>query len=264
MAMRYMKPMGVFGGLILTIVLAGCSSPATHTAKDTSDSLAGWYKMTDRETLIPVIERDGDWFSVCRGFETPFKEVPGGLEWAFEPSSMMGTKIGFNEESKSYYIIVEDSQFANFYEDYVSGDVKPLTRIEKPKGLPDPTIRPPGSLDDFTGWYMPVYYPWFAYEIRKEGDKYILQGEYLVPDGGPEEAPRELTPLSDPMGFTGFDNRNRNQLIYNKDFKRYELFALPKDKGSPPLRMPLVRIEAPSSVDKDKLPRMEIGIPSWH
>jgi len=236
------------------------------------DYLVGWYKLPARHrrtrkpipdrpgTLIPVLKIDGTYYSVCRGWEAPLKECPEGLEWAFTPSSMVGTTIGFNETSNAYYIIIEDQGLATNYEPYISGERRPMTRIDKPSGLLDATAKRPRTNHDFLGRYQPVWPPWFRFEIRRDRDRYVLVMPRL--DGKGQEEPRELTPLPDRLGFTGFDRQKKHRLTYNDALRRFELTKT----GSCVIRMPLARVSPAPSSQRGAVPQphMRIGIPSWH
>jgi hypothetical protein len=223
--------------------------------------------MTKDNTLIPVFKRDGTYYSVCRGFEVPLKQSPEGLEWALSGSSMVGTTIGFDEASSSYYIAIFDSQLSNFSDGNGGiGEKEPVTRIDRPSGLLDPTAPAPRTNDDFLGWYQPVWFPWGRWEIRKEGEKYLLAEEEL--EGNRASLvwkslgePSERTPLPERLGFA-FDSRGKLSLTYNDDLKRFEL-TRPK---SPGIRMPLARIPAPPTPQGGPVPelRVQIGIPTWH
>ena len=248
--------------LLILIVLgvSGCGS-LTEQSAGACDHLLGWYKLGD--TLIPVFKTDGTYYSVCRGFEIPLKECPEGLEWAFTPSSMVGTKIGFDEASNAYYIIVEDKQLENNYQHYIRGEKKPMTKIDKPSWLLDATAQPPRTNDDFLGWYQPVWFP-YVMEIRKDSPKYLVA--YPEPDKSGEwktiGKPRELTPLPDRLGFTGFDRKNRHNLTYNEILKRFELTKNRDDQGQF-IRMPLARVSPHPKRGAVPSP-MRISIPSWH
>ncbi len=233
-------------------------SPEQDNLPNPPDHLLGWFKMTDGDTIIPVFKRDGTYYSVCRGFEIPLKECPEGLEWVLTPSSMVGTMIGFDEASNAYYIIIEDQGLASNYEPYISGEKQPMVRIDKPSWLLDPTALPPRTNDDFLGHYRAIWFPWFRFEIRKEGESYFGAYQMLSETGlwEPEGDPDGLAPLPDRLGFTGFDRETRHILTYNEALKRFELTN----------SMPLARV-TPSSwpeADAVRLPTMRIGIPSWH
>lgn len=229
-----------------------------------SDHLIGWYGVRDSDAMIPVFKTDGTYYSVCRGFEVPFTESPEGLAWAPTPSSMVGTTVGFDQAASAYYIIIEDQGLASNYQRYISGEKRPMTRIDKPRGLLDATASPPRTNDDFLGLYRAVWLPWMRLGIRRDGETYQCVAQVYREPGlwKTEEEPRELAPLADGLGFTGFDRRNRHNLTYNDSLKRFELT---NKTTSPVIRMPLARVLPPTVVGDDApvLP-MEIGIPSWH
>ena len=258
-------------GVVLLTVLSGCGEPGARSQAGPRDHLHGWYKVTKGDTLIPVFKRDGTYYSVCRGFEIPFKECPEGLEWALTPSSMVGTKIGWDAASKTAYLAVVDAQASNFTDGgYGTGEKEPMTRLDKPSGLLDAKARPPRTHDDFLGWYQLVWTPGVRIEIRKDGDRYFSQDREF---GGPKPGswttrvePRELTRLPDQLGFTGFDRKKRHRLVYNDTLNRFELVMGIEGTTSSIIRMPLARISAPSSPEGGRTPSpmVAIGIPSWH
>jgi hypothetical protein len=233
------------------------------------DRFLGWYKLTGGDTIIPVFKVHGTYYSVSwPGAEVPLKECPEGLEWAPTPSSMEGTKIGFDEDSNSYYVAIMDSQASHFSDGkYGVGEKQALTRIDKPSGLLDATAQRPRSNDDFLGWYQFVWLPCLGYELRKDGERYIAIGQ-ICPEPGlwkTEGEPRELTPLPDGLGFV-IDKKLRVRLTYNEALKRFEL-TMRDDKRQPAvIRMPLARVSALASAEGDAVPLLtaKIGIPSWH
>jgi len=228
------------------------------------DRFQGWYRVSDSDAIIPVFKIAQTYYSVCRGFEVPLTESPEGLEWAPTPSSMVGTTVGFDQAANTQYIIIEDQGLASNYQRYISGEKRPMTRIDKPRGLLDATASPPRTNDDFLGSYQAVWFPGVRLEIRKDGQEYQYVIQVYREPGvwQSEEEPRELAPLADGLGFTGFDRRNRHRLTYNEFLKRFELT---NKTTSPVIRMPLARVLPPTVVGDDApvLP-MEIGIPSWH
>lgn len=257
--------------VLMFILPSGCAKPGTRLQAGSRDYLVGWYKVTTKDTIIPVFKQDGTYYSVCRGVEVPLKECPEGLEWALAPSSMVGTKIGWDAAAKSPYLAVMDSQASNFTDDrYGVGEKEPLTRLDKPLALLDPKTRRPRTNDDFLGWYQPVWFSWVRIEIRKSGDRYFSQEhEFSGPEPGSWKSrvePRELKPLSDQTGFTGFDRRNRHRLVYNEHLNRYELVNTIEATNSFVIRMPLARVPAPAPPKGGRAPSpmMKIGIPSWH
>lgn len=263
----------------LAIGTVGCAPPAAQSDVGSRDQLLGWFKLPGRnekkevsaghDALILVFKRDGNYYSVCRGVEAPLKECPDGLEWALTPSSMAGTKIGWDAAAKTYYLAVMDQQASNFTDSREGcGEKEPMTRIKKPSGLLDAKARRPRSNDDFLGWYQPVWFQWVRIEIRKNGDRYFSaeQEFHDVPGvwNSPAE-PRELSPLSDQLGFT-FDRHSTQRLVYNEALKRFELVIEHVEMTPPVIRMPLARVSAPSSTKDGNAPRptVMIGIPSWH
>jgi len=254
----------------LLIVTSGCANPETQSQAGSRDHLVGWFEMTKGNTIIPVFKAEETYYSVCMGSEIPFKDCPEGLEWAFTPSSMVGTKIGYDAASKANYIVIEDAQLKSQSEFYVSGEKRPITKTEKPSGLLDAKARRPRTIEDFLGWFQPVWFSGVRFEIRKEGDRYFSQEqEFSGPKPGSWKSrvePREIKPLPDQLGFTGFDRKNSHRLVYNKVLKRFEL-AMKREKMSPSVvRMPLARLSAPSRPEGGHAPSpmVAIGIPSWH
>ena len=177
---------------------------------------------------------------------------------------MMGTTIGFDEESNNAFIRIVDRQLENNDQFYIAGEKQYMTKIDKPSWLLDATSEPPRTNDDFLGWYQPVWFP-YVMEIQKDGPKYLVT--YQLPDKSgvwkPEGKPRELTPIPGRLGFTGFDRKNRHNLTYNEILERFEL-TKQRDKRQPAIiRMPLARV-SPHPKGAAVLPPMRIGIPSWH
>ncbi|MFB3896050.1 MAG: hypothetical protein ACE14V_07085 [bacterium] len=250
---------------ITSIYVFAKSEPALSSR----DYLLGWYEMKGEKTLIPVLKINGTYYSVCRGFEVPLKVTDAGLEWGITPSSMTGTTIGYDPVSKRYYIAIKDSQASNFSDGrYGIGEKQYLTKVQEPKGILSATSQPPRNLDEFLGWYQPVWFPWVRIEIRKDGNKY-LSIEHELNKSGVWELNgdrRDLTPLPDKLGFTGFDKKNKHNLAYNKTLQRFELIG--KDNKTQPdiIRNPLARIPAPpaTEIEPKSIPMLRIGIPSWH
>lgn len=257
-------------GFALFSVLTGCAQPSKEPAGH-RDHLVGWYKVVKKDTIIPVFKRNGIYYSVCRGAEVPLKECAEGLEWALTPSSMVGTKIGWDAASKSPYLAVVDSQASNFTDDrYGVGEKEGMTRVDKPPGLFDAKARRPRTINDFIGCYQPVWFPFVRIEISKTNDRYFSQEHEL---NGPKPGswktrvePTELWPLSDQLGFTGFDRKNRYRLVYSSDLNRFELVKSPEDKTPAVIRMPVARVPSPASPEGGAAPSplMRLGIPSWH
>jgi hypothetical protein len=237
------------------------SAPTTSPA-DSRDDLIGWYAVTGKDRLIPVFKRHGTYYSVCRGFETPLKPSPAGLEWAFEPSSMKGTTIGRDPNTGGYYLAVVDAQAANFTDgNYGYGEKEPMTRIDPPAWLVDLTAAPPHTLDDFPGWYQAVLFPGFpCWELRKN-DAGGYEAAYDWPNvvGGPQSKQVEaMAPLPDRLGFTGFERSSNIALVYNEELRRYEI-------AMAEIRMPLARIAPPRTDEEAQATGpIRVGIPSWH
>lgn len=230
---------------------------------EAKDPFVGWYLMPG-DTVIPILKTDGTYYSVCRGFEIPFKQCDAGLEWDMKPSSMVGTTIGFNLPSNAYYISIVDQQTANFVESYVPGVKQVMTKIDKPSWLLDAAVPPPKTNDDFLGCYQPTWFPYVRFELRKDGEKYFVAEQELHDEGSwnTRVEPRELTPLTDRLGF-GYGSKGKENITYNESLKRFELTM-----GTLPIRMPLSRVPSSSravAVDAPVDPRtMIIGIPTWH
>ena len=157
-------------------------SDTNSLANADRDYLVGWYKMG--RNLIPILKINEGYYSVCRGFEVPFKPCRDGLEWALASSSMVGTTIGFEKATNSYYIIIKDSMRAAVSEEtsesirkngFELGKKTPAIKVEPPAGLLDANAPSPRTIDDFIGIFQPVWFPYIRFEIRKDGDKYFCQ-----------------------------------------------------------------------------------------
>lgn len=233
------------------------------------DHFIGWFALANRDEqnrivegtgkLIPFFKINGTYYSVCRGFEIPFKERGDGLEWDLTPSSMEGTRIGFDEGSNTYTMVIDDAQLEHHWQFYNRGEKKPVTKVEPPAGLLDPTTARPRARDDFAGWYQAVWFWPMIFEIRKEGGKFFISQQEL---GEGEWTLRELTPLADPLGFTGFDKGNEHRFVFHEALKRFELT---KTSGSSVIRMPFARIASPQTPEgRTEPPKVAIGIPTWH
>ena len=243
---------------------------STRCRKDDSapakrDRFVGWYSVSGKNTFIPVLRYDGVYYSVSRGFEVPFKESPAGLEWDVSPSSMTGTTIGFEAESGTYYLAVFDSETANFTDgQYGNGQKEPMTRSEPPTGLLDPVAPLPRTNEDFLGWYQPMWFPYLRWELRREGDAYVtVYSEYdgTRPAWQPRTERYELKPLSDGLGFTGFEKGDDFRLVYNTNLRRFELTS----RRTAGIRMPLARLQHAAAAEGAPMePLARIGIPTWH
>ena len=170
------------------------------------------------------------------GFEVPLKECSDGLEWPpTVPSSMVGTKIGFNEESKEIYISIVDQNREYQDPSFTSGKKQSMTAIGKPSWLRDATAQPARTYDDFLGWYEAVWCPYVRGQVRREGEKYLLAVELLQTDGGKNSwvphMQNELTPLPDRLGFAMRPEHEEDleqedlavRLVYSRTRRRFEL-----------------------------------------
>ena len=265
-----------FHPILLASLILGLATGCAEVAGN-RDHLVGWFNLPQRHygtrevlpgpgTLIPVFKIDGAYYSVARGFEVPLNECPGGLEWGPADSSMKGTMIGVDEASNAPYIVIDDANAQYEADASTRGEKQFMSRSDPPSGLRDPTTTAPRTADDFPGWYEPVWFPWVRIEIRKEGDRYVSRShEFHGPDPGAwtaDDGVRELVPLPDEPGFSGFERHGGPSLVYNKTLKRFELVM----GTSPILRMPLARVSSPYSPEGGERPptTMRIGIPTWH
>lgn len=223
------------------------------------DDLLGWYVAEGGEPEIVVLKRAGAYFSICRGFEVPFKESPAGLEWAVSPSSMAGTTIGHDPATGAYYLAVFDAETAQFSDGRAGcGEKRALTRTAEPAWVRDPTAAPPRSLDDFLGWYQPIWFPYMRWELRKDGATY--EAVFAEFDAAwRQDYRRTLTPLAEGLGFTGFERGDDITLTYNDALRRFEITT----HDPVIIRMPLARIGPPTAAAAPP-PQVRIGIPAWH
>lgn len=252
---------------LLTLVGAGCRSAERETQRDARDNLLGWFQCVAGDRVVPVFKREGNYYSVCHGFEVPLTECADGLTWALQPSSMTGTTIGWNSTNGTPYLAVFDSQASNFTDGrYGVGDKEDLRRIEQPPTLHKARAQRPRRNEDFVGSFEAVWQPGVWIEIYREHGRYFERALVLRAQNWERMGePRELTPLPDQLGFTGFERNNRQRLIYNAALKRFEI-VLPGDaKRREVLRMPLARASDRSGNEAAAVnsARMTIGIPSW-
>lgn len=261
--------------VLIAIGASGCSV-LTARLRENQDHLLGWYRLENRDAIIPVFKAEGDYYTVSgRGVEIPLKPCAEGLEWAVTPSSMAGTKIIYDNQSDNpYYISVKDAIAAHMglgeEEAWrVTGEKRRLIKIDKPSGLPDPTTRPPRNIEDFLGWYVFAWSPRLGVEIRKDGEKYMATLQSMAEPGqwkaagDPHEI--EIAPLPDRRGLTFLDPDTDINLIYNTARKRFELAANAEDTSPLIFHIPLVRVapEAFSQSHAAPIATMAIGIPSW-
>lgn len=254
--------------LVMLPVVSGCQQ--SHSSFN-DDPYAGWYyfhgdaRNRTSDAIIPVFKIDDTYYSTCRGFEVPLQETPHGLEWVLERSSMRGTTLSRSTPDQMTITLKDQREKEESYSgmyDSIYGQPQPLTKINKPADLLDSKASSPRRNDDFLGTYQPEWFPYCRLVIQKSKKGY--QVTTWVPDKSTwkdSEDVRELTPLADRLGFTGFDRDNRHLLVYNISLRRFELV---KTDTSPPVRMPLVRIRKPSSNAPVLTDIAPIGIPSRH
>ncbi len=249
------------------IALSGCQTSSVVKYTDPEDPYVGWYKLPSRQdAIIPVFRIEDTYYSVCRGVEVPLRETPDGLEWALEPSSMVGTKIGVSGSGP--FIIIRDRQAEHFTGEtsetaFQYGQAQALKPIEEPSWFTGLTAPAPRGNDDFIGCFEPIWFPYFRLEIRKDGEKYLVTLLEIkeTRQWTREDKDTELTPLPDTPGFVGPLGRDRDVLVYNKGLRRFEIIMR---NVTPSVRMPLRRVS--ESLDQSaSLPELlPIGIPTWH
>jgi hypothetical protein len=263
--------------LLIVIVLVGLGRhDALTTECAGADDLCGWYKVSTGNRLIPVFKIDGTYYTIgILGFEVALTECPDGLEWPrTPPTSMVGTKIGFDAESNEIYLGIVD-RIREVADGFVSGQKQPMTAIDKPLWLRDATAQPPRRLDDFLGWYEPVWWPYARGQIRKESGKYLVVVQLLQRAGEkgswvPHDEQHELTPLADELGFTMHveqedGHRLRIRMVYSETRRRFELQLTSPAMESHVARMPLAPTPPPPPKEGAvPLPPTDIGIPSWN
>ena len=258
-----------FVSLVICVALTGCSSVSSYQPSWPRDNLVGWYNLPARNaptgqvaagsgTLIPVFKRGGQYYSVCRGAEVLLKPSPRGLEWGIEKSSMKGTMIGQDPDTKLPYIIIEDR---NAQADYSIGEKQRLTPVSKPTGLLGADAKSPAANDDFMGCYIPIWLPTFRWVVSKDGDRYQLEGQ--IADGKTWKTQKsesvELVPLGDQLGFS-FNGKKEAYLVFSREAGRYECTF-----GDGSARMPLAKVSQTVPVGTGVLtPPVNIGIPAWH
>lgn len=273
-----MERAGIWLTLIALTLIASDDAQSEQSAGD-PDRLAGWYELTTDNRLIPVFKIEGTYYTVMSrgGFEVPLKECSDGLQWPSTlPSSMVGTKIGFDEESKQIYLSIVDQNREYQDPSFTSGKKQSMTAISKPSWLHDATAQPARTYDDFVGWYEAVWCPYVRGQVRREGEKYLLAVELLQIDGEKSlwapQMQSELTPLPNRMGFAMRLEHEEDlereglavRLVYNRARRRFEIQLSSAATESHVSRMPLARIPSPSPErDATSLPPMKIGIPSW-
>jgi hypothetical protein len=259
--------------VVLGIGLAGCHKGLKSSADKTSKPAKGsieieWYKMpatpriTRQDALIPIIRIDGSYYTAFRGMEIPLVKTAEGLKWGLSPSPLADTTIGYFGPSYPCSIRIVDRTRANIDSSYNPDTVPPIlmTKVDKPAGLLDAKARRPKKLDDFLGFYQPIWLPWVHVEIRKDAGSYWSIQRNLTSPKPPlqwvaQGRPQMITPLTDRLGFIGFAG-DPSSLVYDESLKRFELVRM--DNG---VRMPLAKVSGTKDVP---LPALPIGIPAWN
>ena len=121
------------------------------------------------------------------------------------------------------------------------------------------------SLEDFTGWYQPVLFPWFRWEMYMEGDVfYSAEQESHSPSEWEEgREPRTVVPLDDELGFE-IENNGDVRLVYNDRLRRFEIVRRNRRDRTHVIRMPLAWSKSAPPPGGETPPEVGIGIPSWH
>jgi hypothetical protein len=250
------------------------------------DPLVGWFKLSGLDTsgrftdprgpLVPVFYVDGAYYSVCRGMEIPFKKVAGGIVWALAPSSMVGTQVLYDASASTFSITICRDAAEAMAHGLPQSRTHPLTRVDPLMDLMDSTAKAPRSNDDFVGFYVPLWFPAFYWDVKKQKEGFVVAGHTLPDPSQPDANPRPdegLTgparPLPDRLGFKLKDlNETANdseELVYNEPRERFEL-RFSSAQTSATLAMPLARVARPPSNDAlVKWLQNPIGIPpAWH
>jgi hypothetical protein len=259
--------------ILVGIGLAGCHKAAGPSTKEPAKSTNGsitteWYRMppvpkvSQQDTLIPILRIGGTHYTTYRGMEIPLVKTAEGLKWGLTPSPLADTTIGYFGPSLPCSIRIVDQTRANLDPSYSPDTTPPvlMTKVDKPAGLLDAKAPRPRKLDDFLGFYHPVWFPWVHMEIRKDGDRYWSVERTLASPEPPlqwvaQGRPQMITPLTDGLGFIGFAGGS-SRLTYNKTLKRFELIRM--DNG---VKMPLAKVSPKKTIP---LPPHPIGIPAWN
>ena len=261
----------IFHIVLASVMLSGCQSGKNKSVAMYDDRIIGWYKLgsgidddanvNKNDTLVPILKRGNEFYTICRGFEMPLGKSPVGLEWTFKPSSMEGTAFVFCGPGWPCHLKIYDSQ-KSVFDWYEPGKKYKLIKIPEPEGLTCTVEKKPEVLDDFIGMYQPVYFPLIRIEISKEGDGYIhsyfelrvIQDTASWLNMGQVKS---VKPLENNRGFLIAEEHAKNYLMFSEELNRYEIII-----GSTGLRMPLVKISAgedlPLALD------VNLGIPSWN
>jgi len=202
--------------VLIAIGVSGCCG-LTERSQENQDHLLGWYRLEDREAIIPVLKAEGDYYTVMRAVEIPLNPCPEGL--VLSPG---GTTIIYDKQASSpYSISIHNDELAHHTNQaWGMGKKRQLTPIDKPSWLPDPTAPRPRAMDDFLGRYVLAWSPRAGIEIRKEGEKYFATHQYMIEPGKWESAghPSEvaIVPLPDRLGFAILDPDLDANLIYHQ------------------------------------------------
>ncbi len=256
---------------LASLLFSGCQLFKKKTVAMYDDRIIGWYKLStktiddavveDDDTLVPILKRNKQFYTICRGFEMPLNTCSAGLEWGFTPSSMEGTMFVFCGPGWPCHLKIYDRQKAVF-DWYEPGKKYKLIKVAEPEGLSYTVESAPENSDGFIGIYQPVYFPWMRVEISKEADKYnykyselrIVQEEAKWIAMGMAES---VLPLDEAQGFLVIYQKAKNYLLFSKELSRFEVII-----GSTGLRMPMVKLT--SSEETPQVPKVNLGIPSWN
>lgn len=227
--------------IVAVVVLAGCGTTSDKSV-GSRDHLVGWYKAAspsserqNHSLLIPVLKRDGTYYTTIRGFEVPMRVCPEGLEWS-ERTQSQWLLIGYNSESNSYYgRVTSRSPYRDYSQPGREQEGKhdlQLVKVDKPEWVLDQPPPPPKANDDFVGCFQATYFAPYWMQIRKDGNKYLC----AFHDFGRPAEWQELTPRTNELGFT-------HSIFYNKTLKRFEIAG---EEGTAIIRVPFSRIPPPS------------------
>ena len=231
-------------------------SSSTNVRAGDYDHFAGWYEVqhpvatrdaVDRalhKIYVPVVKRGGEFYTSFVGLEVPMEKTGEGLYLKCDNSvQQQRMTIGYQPQSGTYYARIV---LRSAYEDYSDPESAHegvneyrLVKTDRPAEAGDPTALPPEALDDFVGWYEPVYLRGYYHaRILKEGGKFFSEGRRA--NGDPDGERTELKPVG--MGFRVGESDYR--FHYNAALHQYEQC---RSNESFVVSMPLRRIDKPSS-----------------
>ncbi len=250
--------------IVVLLMLLCASAIAEKPTKPSSPAdYAGWYRIADSNTYIPVLsDPDGHLSTVGpRGIEVRLMPTPDGeLEWGLESSSLKGTRIGWDDAMDGYYIAIYDSIAAKMIENYESGKRQRLDRLPKPPYLPDATTSAPESINDYLGCYSLLYMPIIRFQISKSDSGYSAKIETYQDDGWTSSGAEKLEAAPDETGFILTMGTKKLPFRYNSTRKRFEMLMPEAGEVSTPLfRLPNCNSAPPYIVDH----KFRIGIPTW-